>query len=179
MPAYYIDIETTGREEIDHRIITIQYQELARYTGKPGDLTILKEWDMGESDMLQKFITDLHVDSTRAFDFIPVGFNLCFENKFLSAKAKKYKMPDINLILGPHIDLHQIAILINNGEFKNSGLDKMTGKERDGSVIPNWYETKQYDKIEKYIVDEAKEFVNWYQLLLQKMPLFRNQLTHT
>ena len=42
---YYLDIETTGLDPLQDKIITIQYMELERNTGKPvGPLKILKEW---------------------------------------------------------------------------------------------------------------------------------------
>ena len=46
MANYYLDIETTGTDEVMDKIITIQYAELEQGTGKQvGDLKILKEWD--------------------------------------------------------------------------------------------------------------------------------------
>jgi len=41
---YYLDIETTGLDPLHSKIITIQYMELERNTGKPGGpLKRLKE----------------------------------------------------------------------------------------------------------------------------------------
>jgi len=49
---YYLDIETTGLDEVQSKITTIQYVELERGTGKQlGELTILKEWELGEKEM--------------------------------------------------------------------------------------------------------------------------------
>ena len=57
MGTYYLDIETTGLDEVQHKIITIQYAELERGTGNLlGELTILKEWELGEKEMLRRFI---------------------------------------------------------------------------------------------------------------------------
>ena len=43
MSNYYLDIETTGLEEKQNKIITIQYMELDKNTGNPvGPLKILK-----------------------------------------------------------------------------------------------------------------------------------------
>ena len=59
MPGYYLDIETTGLDQVVNKIITIQYQELERGTGKPiGKLHILKEWELGEKGIVEKFIDD-------------------------------------------------------------------------------------------------------------------------
>ena len=57
MATYYLDIETTGLDESSNDIITIQYQELERGSGRPiGNVTILKAWggrrkrDAGQTD---------------------------------------------------------------------------------------------------------------------------------
>ena len=56
---YYLDIETTGLDELHNKIITIQYMELERNTAKPtGPLKILKEWESDEKTILNKFISD-------------------------------------------------------------------------------------------------------------------------
>ena len=57
MVSYYLDIETNGLDPYQDRIITIQYAELERGTGKQiGELNILKEWELGEEQMLRQFI---------------------------------------------------------------------------------------------------------------------------
>jgi len=56
---YYLDIETTGLDPLHSKIITIQYMELDRNTGKPvGPLKILKEWESDEKTILKRFIED-------------------------------------------------------------------------------------------------------------------------
>ena len=53
MTEYYFDTETTGFDPSEDKIITIQFQELDRFTGKPiGDLKILKEWESSEKEIL-------------------------------------------------------------------------------------------------------------------------------
>jgi hypothetical protein len=77
MGNYYLDIETTGLDEVENKITTIQYVELERGTGKQlGELTILKEWELGEEEMLRKFIEDSPITNNYSFDFVPVGYNL-------------------------------------------------------------------------------------------------------
>ena len=91
MANYYLDIETTGLDEVESKITTIQYVELERGTGRQlGELTILKEWELGEKEMLRKFIDDSPISSKYDFDFIPVGYNLGFEHKFLLEKSGSY-----------------------------------------------------------------------------------------
>ncbi|MHB8546333.1 MAG: ribonuclease H-like domain-containing protein [Nitrosotalea sp.] len=45
MGNFYLDIETTGVDPRNDKIITIQFVELERNTGKQiGEFRILKEW---------------------------------------------------------------------------------------------------------------------------------------
>ena len=81
MGNYYLDIETTGLDEVEHKITTIQYVELERGTGKQlEELTILKEWELGEEGILKKFIEDSTIMNKYNFGFIPIGYNLSFEH---------------------------------------------------------------------------------------------------
>ena len=68
MGNYYLDIETTGLDEVQDKITTIQYVELERSTGRQlGEMTILKEWELGEEGMLKKFIEDSTVSKKYNF----------------------------------------------------------------------------------------------------------------
>ncbi|MBT5087479.1 MAG: hypothetical protein HOM71_08360 [Deltaproteobacteria bacterium] len=176
MGTFYLDIETTGLDEVQDKIITIQYGELERGTGKLlGELTILKEWELGEKEMLKKFIEDSTVTHEYAFNFIPVGYNLGFEHKFLLEKSSRYDdLFPISILSRPCIDLRSIGVLMNRGEFRGSGLDKLTGKKHSGSPIIHWYDVKKYDEIENYIRNETEEFVKWYVWLHHEMPKLRD-----
>jgi hypothetical protein len=178
MGSYYLDIETTGTEPSTSKIVTIQYVELERGTGKQiGDIQILKEWELGEEEMLRQFIINSPVVNTYNFDFIPVGFNLSFEHKFLNFKSLQYKkLYPINIISRPNIDLQNITVLMNKGEFKDSGLDKFTNKPHSGHPVPEWYKTKQYEKIEEYIKEETVEFIKLYTWLHEELPILRSKL---
>ena len=174
MGNYYLDIETTGLDEVENKITTIQYVELERGTGKQlGELTILKEWELGEEGMLKKFIEDSPISNKYDFDFVPVGYNLGFEHKFLLEKSSKYNLFPITVLSRPCIDLHAIGILMNKGEFRGSGLDKLTGKSHSGSPVIHWYDVKKYDEIENYIKNETTEFIKWYVWLHEKLPELR------
>ena len=165
MPAYYLDIETTGLDPAADSVITIQYQELERYTGRPrGGLSILKSWESGERDMLERFVRDSGINSHDRFEFIPVGYNLGFEHKFLRHKA------GIDILVLPYIDLQQTAILMNRGEFHGSGMARMTGKQHPGSPIPEWYQDGLYDRIMQYVEQEAEAFCEFYVWLLDRLP---------
>ena len=176
MGNYYLDIETTGLDEVENKITTIQYVELERGTGKQlGELTILKEWELGEEGMLRKFIEDSPILSKYDFGFVPVGYNLGFEHKFLLEKSSKYNLFPISVLSRPCIDLHSIGILMNKGEFRGSGLDKLTGKSHSGSPVIHWYDVKKYDEIVDYIKNETTEFIKWYVWLHEKLPELRTR----
>ena len=177
MGTYYLDIETTGLDEVQNKIITIQYAELECGTGNLlGELTILKEWELGEKEMLRRFIEESPITNHYSFDFIPVGYNLGFEHKFLLAKSSKYDdLFPITILDRPCIDLRTIGVLMNKGEFKDSGLDKLTGKSHSGTPVVHWYDVKKYDEIENYIKNETEAFVKWYKWLHQELPQLRNK----
>ena len=174
----YLDIETTGTDPMQHKIITIQYQELARYTANPvGQLKILKEWESDEKTILSKFISNSGVTSSYQWDFIPFGFNLGFEHKFFLQKCKANGLEPVSILgeIGnqrPHIDLQLLAYLKNQYEFKGASLDFLTNKPRDGRHIPNLYAEEKYLEIESYIKKEADEFIRICQWLSKEMPQF-------
>ncbi len=176
MPNFYFDIETTGLDPKDHKIITIQFMELDSITSKPkGELIILKEWESSERDMLKEFIERSRITDDYPFSFVPVGYNLKFEHNFLIERTRVNKLQVVDILKRPFIDLIPFGIVMNKGQFKGSGLDKITGKNREGSVIPNWYDKKNYDEIIKYIQNEAEEFVKFSSWLYKELPPMLNK----
>ena len=71
--------------------------------------------------------------------------------------------------------MHVIGIMMNKGEFKDSGLDKLTGKTQSGGSVVDWYNEKKYDEIINYIKNETIEFVKWYVWLHKEMPEVRKK----
>lgn len=173
MGNFYFDIETTGLNPKKDKIITIQFQELDRNTGKAiGELVILKEWFSSEREILQKFIKDSKIASNYGFDFVPVGYNLGFEHNFLRERTAVHSLNPLDVLSKPFIDLRAFGIMMNKGEFKGSGLNKITGKPVDGRVIPLWYQNKKYEKIVEYVRVEAFEFIRLFSWLCIEMPEF-------
>ena len=90
-------------------IITIQYQEFKRGTGKPlGDLTVLRFWESSEGDVLHHFSAGVPVFDQNPFVFVPVGYNLKFEYRFLlkpvpSLRAASHRHP-LKVVGGPARD---------------------------------------------------------------------------
>jgi hypothetical protein len=171
MGNFYLDVETTGLKPDVNEILTIQYQELDRNSGAAiGPLVILKAWESSEKDIIEKFLRDTPFLDAYAFSFIPVGYNLVFEHNFLKRRAEIHGLPEIDILNKPFIDLHTVGVMMNRGEFKGSGLNKLTGKDRDGMMVPVWNENGDYDKIVEYIEMETREFLKFNVWLYQKMP---------
>ena len=176
MGTYYLDIETTGLEPGSSKIITIQYQQLDRNSGMPkGPLVILREWELGEAEIIKRFIENTPAASGSDFDFVPVGYNLKFEHKFLRHRAERYGLPAIDILGKPMLDLHMTGVIMNGCEFAGSGLDRMTGKSQSGSSIGTWYGQKDYDRIVRYVEDEAREFSKFFVWLCRELPILHKR----
>lgn len=175
----YTDLETTGFNPKIDKIITIQYQRLDNYGNPIEDLIVLKEWESSEEEIVKKFY-NLFMPNY-PFDFISIGQNLLFDYGFLFEKFKKYgliKDDDfLNFIYKkPTIDIHSILIIMNNLQFRGSGLDNFTNKKRDGSIIPIWYSQKEYGLIEDYIKQETESFLKAFQVLCIELPKLKELL---
>jgi len=174
MINYYLDIETTGLKPETNKIITIQYQELDSITGEAvGQLKILKAWESSEKEILCEFNKLL---TTNVWDFVANGYNLKFEHDFLYTRsiANGFDYP-IDLLSRPVVDLHPIGIMMNGGVFKGSGLDKISGKSGKGSDCLEAYNMGAYNKVEEYIIQEAKAYINLYCWLKKRMPCLLRQ----
>lgn len=170
MANYYFDIETTGLNPETCKIITIQFQELDNFSGETkSELVILKAWESSEREILERFIKMSRICDGK-WNFIPHGYNLKFEHDFLMKKTEFYGLPKIDILGGPFVDLHSIGIMMNDGKFKGSGLDNMTGKVGDGLDVLEMWTFDAYDKIEKYIRKETVEYIKFYVWLKKRMP---------
>ncbi|MCX6800628.1 MAG: ribonuclease H-like domain-containing protein [Candidatus Diapherotrites archaeon] len=173
MGNFYFDIETTGLDSKTAKIITIQFQELNRGTGEAiGELTILKEWESSEREILTEFIRKSGIEEDYPFTFIPTGYNLNFEHNFLKERTALHSLNPVDILNKPFIDLRAFGIIMNKGEFKGSGLDKISGKKTNGKDVPIWYQRKEYGKIIDYIKDETKSFIHLNAWLYKTMPEF-------
>ncbi len=169
MANYYLDIETTGIDPRESRIITIQFQQLDRMARPVGKLVILKEWEYSEREIIEEFIRRSGM-LKGLWNFVPFGYNLRFEHSFLQYKSIYYGFPMIDILNSPHIDLFFTGVIMNGGMFKGAALDKITGKPRNGSIIPEWYNSREYGKIIDYIETETREYLKFANWLYRKLP---------
>ncbi|HLC37158.1 MAG TPA: hypothetical protein VJJ53_00015, partial [Candidatus Nanoarchaeia archaeon] len=54
---YYLDLETQGLNPETDKIVTLQYQQLNSEGDPVGNLVILKEWELGEEELIKRFLT--------------------------------------------------------------------------------------------------------------------------
>ena len=171
----YLDIETTGFDEENDKIITIQYMALDEETGKPaGQLKILKEWESDEKTILKRFIEDFRPENRWAF--VPVGYGLSFEHGFFWQRCISNGFKPISILGRPFLDLMTVGVLLNGGIFKGAALDDLTSKSQDGSVIPGYYKEKKYAEIERYIKNEIDGFCGLATKLFVKLPTLQDEL---
>jgi len=173
----YLDIETTGLDPLQSKIITIQYMQLERNTAMPvGPLKTLKEWESDEKTILKKFISESGVGEKYPFAFIPVGYNLEFEHKFFWQRCISNGLKPVDILNRPFLDLKTVGVIMNKGEFKGASLDKLTNKPQSGSAIPKLYHEKNYGEIEGYIKKEAESFCEWLAKLYVRLPKLRYEI---
>ncbi len=173
MTDFYLDFETFGFDPNKDKIITIQYRRLNSKTGKPmGSLTMLKEWESSEREILKEFLDVLNPDDV--WDFVPVGYNLRFELFFLQSRMRKvlkYDLSDEWLHYRlPRVDIKSILIMMNKGTFKGATLDWLVHKDLPNTEVPEWYMQKQYQRIEQYTAEKAARFLHALQFLKIRLP---------
>lgn len=167
---FYFDIETAGLDPDSSKIITIQYQKLDWRGNPEDDLVILREWEAGEESILRRFLEDTNAGSPNDFDFVPVGYNLKFENMFLNSRLKRYGLPAVDILGRPMLDLHPIGVIMNGCNFRGASLDQMSGKAQGGGQVPAWYEDGDYNQIDMYVTDEAGEFIRLFAWMCRELP---------
>jgi hypothetical protein len=184
----YFDIETLGLDPENDKIITVQYQNLVYDAdGKPMHSTplpdsikpglhIRKEWESSEKDILQHAFNDLLVPERRKY-FEPVGNILSFEGRFLKARFTKYGIlgESEHLRFGQmkQIDLMPVMKLVNGGDARTA---QFFGKVGENRMIPEYYQNKQYDKIERYINEETRSFVKTMDYLMLRLREMKKEI---
>lgn len=170
LAEYYFDIETTGVDFDKDEIITIQWQELDRFTGEPiGELHILKRWESSEEEIIKAFQPKL---TCNHWNFIFIGKNLFFDFCMLDERLKHFKLDGIDLrCLNERIslDIKPILVIMNKGFI---GYDKIIPKTNPtpNNMIPQFFREGKHQEIIKYIEDEANDFIKAHQIFKKQIP---------
>ncbi len=165
-----------GPNPKNSKIITIQYQLLSDDGTRKKKLQIFKEWESSEEDIIKRVSVLFH--PSRIWEFIPIGHNIYFDLGMFKERARIYGIKYSNWFIYnelPTIDIKHICVGMNAFRLKDSGLDKFTGKETSGVMVPVWYYNGEYEKILDYIRKEAKEFIEFYFKLKKRLPRFREE----
>ncbi len=176
MAECYFDMETTGTNFDKDEIITIQWQELDRFTGEPtGELNILKSWESSEKEILGNFIPKL---TGYRWYFVFIGKNLLFDFNMLNQRMKHHNLGEFNLRnLDERVtlDIKPVLVLMK-GAFKD--YDKVIPKTNplENKDIPRLFRERKFPEIIQYIEDEAKDFINAFQTLKREMPSLTKHL---
>lgn len=177
MAEYYFDIETTGTDFDKDEIITIQWQELDRFTGEPlGELDILKRWESSEEEIVKAFHPKL---TCYHWDFVFIGKNLFFDFCMLNERLKHFRLGDIDLrCLNERVslDIKPILVIMNSGNFM--GYDKVLPKTNPltNDKIPQLFKEGRFPEIVQYVKDETKDFTEAYQVFKKELPSLKKLL---
>ena len=96
MSNYYFDTETEGFDPKEHKLLTVQYQEIDSKGFPIGELTILKEWEIGEKKLVE--LTHNLLINKNVWDFVPILTNHIFDFTFLFKKFEQYNLKTPELI---------------------------------------------------------------------------------
>ncbi len=186
MSHLFLDIETyvsvenessgLNPYEKESKVIVIAYTYYEGFKPPAGKQikkpTFLKEWELGEEEMLLKFyrlLKKVQDKETHPPKFI--GFNITsLDLPYLFGRMKKYRIaPDSELyarLFRPHaVDLYQLTPVISEdtkkyeqlwglNQKKTNEFFKLQVKEGTGDELSRFYDKKEFDKIMKYCGEE-------------------------
>lgn len=158
------------------QVIAVAYQLIA-FGAPAGDLVVLRAWDRGgEERVLREVLKTGVLDASRerAFEFVPVGTNLPFDLAFLIARMgstgiRKWTHREVLDYFHdkPTKDLKHALVLMNDGEFRGSGLDTFSAKKKSrGAAVVEMWKRRDYKGIDEYIRQDAAAFFDVYAKIL-------------
>lgn len=174
MITFGYDIETTGLNPYENKIITIQFR-------RNNKNYIWKEWKNGEKQMILDFLNEwkkIPRSKKKGGDTF-VAFNVKFDITFLLIRAlilKLNKEPGWNddyiwqnIAHGPAwLDLYQLLgdQLMSFAKWRKCLVGSLHDTKND--QIPLFYQNKEYEKIESYVKDELLTLENVYNTLIKE-----------
>jgi len=148
LPLYYFDVETTGDDPQQDRIVTVQYQALADDLTPTGLFQVIAEWEWGEKQVIQMVLAKGVLEPT--WDFVPLGNRLRFDLTFLIERATKWKLIDWDMaklkyfwFTKPYLDLAPVLVMLNSFADKESG-----------ARVPKMYREGLFPEIIDYVTRE-------------------------
>ena len=172
MAEFYLTIEKTGRNPHSDMIIAILFHELEKETGEPvGELKILSEWSSSETAVISEFLQILDLENP--WSFIPVGFDLRSDLRFLRIRVLKLLGRSLSLEFlyeaMPTIDLFPIAVLMNKGRFKGTSLAWVLSSI-ETAPVHHWLRSKDYERLIDHFHAKKDRFLQFYRYMRQELP---------
>jgi hypothetical protein len=175
MITFGYDLETTGKDPFQHKIITIQYR-------RDGTNFVYKIWDYenNEKKLILNFLKNWKTipRSRKLGGDLFVVYNFKFDGPFLLTRCilngiyeeeewRQYLWE--NIIHGPAIlDLYQLLGDQLLPFAKVRGCLMGSYAEYKSADIPKFFERKEYEKIEKYVNDELCSLEKIYYAIIKE-----------
>lgn len=166
MSITFFDVETTGLDPFQSKIITIQIR-------RNGKTTIFKEWELGEPEMIESFFD--FVKEIRRREEIFIGYNILkFDVPFLVQRLhgleifdkQKWKILCHEL---RWVDLYQLLSDAYYTFYRFGDWFKLAGMQTrvPGRDIPRLYARKKFDKIIEHVEVEMKAMEIVYSKIVE------------
>lgn len=166
MPITFFDIETTGLDPFQSKIITVQVR-------RNGKTIIFKEWELGELEVIESFFN--FVGRIRRKEEMFIGYNILkFDVPFLIQRLHDLKIFDEQKwkILYHElrwVDLYQLLGDSYYTFYRLGDWFKLAGMRArvPGEDIPNLYARKEFDKILEHVEVEMKAMEVVYSKIVE------------
>lgn len=179
MVIIYLDIETFSEKKelkIGHmKIILINFKEV--FSKENIKITILKEWESSEKDILKQFYNHFQLLLKTEKTVWVIGFNILrFDVPVLINKLVNHSIASLPQVLeffrNIYItDLRQCLLPFSKFRFKNLSTNKIAEKlqikkpKYDNKEIRKFYTEKNYGKIEEHSYSDIDFIQNLYWIL--------------